>query len=47
MPSWVPIAASIRYVGRSDENVVLVDVKVTVVGDSFVVSVFGSLVMVP
>jgi hypothetical protein len=41
MPSWVPIAATIRYVGRSDEDGVLVDVKVTVVEASFVVSVLA------
>jgi hypothetical protein len=46
IPSWVPIAANLRCVGRTDENRVLArGVKEAVVRDSFSLSVFGWLVM--
>ena len=40
------MAPSVRYAGRSDRKRVSADVKETVVRDSFVLSVFGWLVMV-
>ena len=40
------MAPSVRYAGRSDRKRVSADVKETVVGVSFVLLVFGWLVMV-
>jgi hypothetical protein len=46
IPSWVPIAANLRCIGRADDNRVLArGVKEAVVRDSFLLSVFGWLVM--
>jgi hypothetical protein len=46
MPSWVPVAVSVRCAGWSDTTWVSADVEETVVRDSFVLSAFGWLVMV-
>jgi hypothetical protein len=43
----VPIAASVRYVGRNDRTRVSAGVKEALLRIAFLLEVFGSLVMVP
>ena len=45
-PSWVSMAPNVLYVGWSNRTRIPTDVKEAVVWDSFVLLVFGSLVMV-
>jgi hypothetical protein len=46
MSSSVPIAASVRYVGRSERTRVSAGVRDARLGDAFLLSVFGWPVMV-